>query len=244
MHKELGWELAAAIYLGIGLLETLSLILIPKKWLAQASQRSPLMTANAQTVWRVPVVWTGWILMFCTDQQFLGFILAVMGLAMDRVDGKTAKAMLELQDPKVPHNEDIGKVIDPLADKLTFLPPFFVFAIQGIVPWWLVVPLVTLEILSTLMRRPFNLLITYQKTEKEKKDQATGVGKLKVLFQFITLLACGPLTLGWTTYSLWIPGVLTVITLMFGMLSILSRMSLRGKTKEVNNQLTDAFSHE
>ncbi len=242
--KEFGWELTAAIYLGAGVSLTLMLLAIPKSWLAKASQRAWYMTANAQTIWRMPVVWLGWILMFAFGQHFAGFILAVFGLAMDRVDGKTAKGMMELENPKIPHNENLGKVIDPLADKLTFLPPFFVLAIQGIVPWWLVTPLVSLELLSTLMRRPFHLLISYQKTEKERKDQATGIGKLKVMFQFVTLLACGPLIFGWTTYSLWIPGILTGMTLVFGALSVLSRMSLRGRSKEVNDQLTDAFSHE
>lgn len=243
MFEGIGWELKSAAYLAIGLAVALPLLFIPKKALQSISQM-PGLSANAQTIWRIPVVWLGWTLMFAYGQHLFGYILAVFGLTMDRVDGKTAKAMMEMRNPRVPHNEDVGKVIDPLADKLTFLPPFFVFAWQGIVPWWLVTPLVSLELLSTLMRRPFHLLISYQKTEKEKKDHATGIGKVKVLFQFLTLLVCGPITFGWATFSPWIPGTLLAVTLVLGLLSILSRMSLRGRSKELSGKLTDAFSHE
>lgn len=251
--SNLEWQLRGALYLAAGLAVVLPLLLLPKNWLKRVSQ-VPGFSANAQTIWRMPVVWLGYALFFGFNIHFWGFMLATFGLAMDRVDGKTAKAMKEMEaearkkglehELKLLHNEKVGKVTDPLADKLTFLPPFVVFAAQGIVSWWFVISLMTFEMLSTLMREPFNLFRSRQKTDEELKDRATGVGKLKVTVQFITLLVCAPLTLSWTHFSLYVPNALLAGNVILCFLSIRSRMLPQGKSKELSKKLTSVFSHE
>ena len=60
-----------------------------------------------------------------------GFIAFVLGWATDLLDGYLARSRREVTP--------LGKVLDPLADKLLFLGVFSVFSVRGEIPWWGVV---------------------------------------------------------------------------------------------------------
>lgn len=246
--SQIDWTFRSAIYLATGLGIVCPLLWIckyRKSWLEAISQ-IPGFSANAQTIWRVPVTWLGYILMIY-GYHYVGFCIATFGLTMDRVDGATAEVMLKMVNPKVRHNPELGEILDPGADKLTFDPPLPVFANMVILQWWIVVPILLLELLSTVIRRPFNLFKKFfkgEKKEKQSRDKATGFGKIKVFVQFSTLLVCGPLALGWTEYSLWIPNILCFLILLGCISSIVSRTRISKEADEITNGVTEVFDHE
>lgn len=58
----------------------------------------------------------------------VGFIAFALGWATDLFDGYLARSRKEVTS--------LGKILDPLADKLLFLGIFSVFSARGDIPWW------------------------------------------------------------------------------------------------------------
>jgi len=109
-------------FIGWGLFEAMSILLIPPfilKWVGRQRFGSP----NWLSVWRLPITWTGYVIFFCLD-PFIGFMVAVGGVTLDRIDGKVAK-LLGLET-------ETGKWLDPLIDKLTIPPLILWMAAEGV----------------------------------------------------------------------------------------------------------------
>jgi cardiolipin synthase len=68
-----------------------------------------------------------WILFTTTHQLFAGFLLGTLG-ATDWVDGHLARRIGQVTT--------LGKVLDPIADRLLVLTAVITIAIHGAVPWW------------------------------------------------------------------------------------------------------------
>lgn len=92
------WPFAYLLYLGVGI--SVSLILKygsrPRflRWLGQR----PFCSPNWVSLWRIPIIWYGQGLFITADgshlRLFTGFMLVVVGLMLDHLDGKMAKNLI------------------------------------------------------------------------------------------------------------------------------------------------------
>ena len=71
------------------------------------------------------------------DNYLLALILFTLSSLTDVLDGKIARKYNAISD--------FGKLMDPLADKLTQLSVLLTLAIKNVIPWWIVVILVLKE---------------------------------------------------------------------------------------------------
>lgn len=71
------------------------------------------------------------------DNYLLALILFTLSSLTDILDGKIARKYNAISD--------FGKLMDPLADKLTQLSVLLTLSIKNIIPWWIVVVLVLKE---------------------------------------------------------------------------------------------------
>ena len=79
---------------------------------------------NVICLWRVIIGILGTLLYFLAEQHALGILLFSVSAVLDGVDGLVAR-QCNLTTP-------FGEEIDPLCDKLTYLPPPPVFCIRGV----------------------------------------------------------------------------------------------------------------
>jgi CDP-diacylglycerol---serine O-phosphatidyltransferase len=78
---------------------------------------------NSICIWRVLIGLTGTFLYFVAGQHTLGILLFTISAVLDGVDGLVARKC-QLITP-------FGEQIDPLCDKLTYLPAMLFFAYEG-----------------------------------------------------------------------------------------------------------------
>jgi cardiolipin synthase len=161
----------------------------------------------------VPVVF--WLLITgATEVAFVVFIIA--GIS-DAVDGYLAKTF--------GWQTELGAYLDPLADKLLIVSIFLALGVDGKLPLWLVVAVVSRDILiiiavmlSWLLGRPVRI-------------KPLIVSKANTLAQILlaaTVLADEGfgLGLGWVRFVLvWLTGILTVASLAAYLHSWLLHMS-------------------
>ena len=77
------------------------------------------------------------VLALVYDNYLLALILFTLSSLTDVLDGKIARKYNAISD--------FGKLMDPLADKLTQLSILLTLAIKNVIPWWIVVILVLKE---------------------------------------------------------------------------------------------------
>ena len=77
------------------------------------------------------------VLALSYDNYLLALILFTLSSLTDVLDGKIARKYNAISD--------FGKLMDPLADKLTQLSVLVTLAIKNVIPWWIVVVLVLKE---------------------------------------------------------------------------------------------------
>lgn len=131
---------------------------------------------NAICVWRVIIGLTGMALYFALDQHFWGILLFTISAVLDGVDGLVARNC-DLVTP-------LGEEIDPLCDKLTYLPPMFIFAFRGQLA---MTPLVALLIIEAcgqfLVRYIIKRFTAFSVT-------ANNFGKIKAVMCFALIIYC------------------------------------------------------
>ncbi len=234
--ESLPWVLRADIALVIGLIQCVSILIIPKRTLAAWSTK-PYLSPNWITFWGFAFYWAGAVLFFC-HQHMVGFQLGVTGCILDVIDGKMAKAMTEAGIPRTAEDIAFGKRIDPLADKGRVLPTLVYMAWSHAIEVWLVIAIIGIDLLGTLMRHPFSLGGDYTRGES-----ATWIGKIKTLTQMFGLIAVLPVILRWT-HDARIANTLFSIALVLGVLSVLSRIRLHPRIDEVVDHVGENFTHK
>ncbi|MBW2118825.1 MAG: CDP-alcohol phosphatidyltransferase family protein, partial [Deltaproteobacteria bacterium] len=93
---------------------------------------------NAICVWRVFIGLAGTMLYFVAGQPTWGILLFTVSAVLDGVDGLIARRC-DLITP-------FGEEIDPLCDKLTYLPPIVFFAYNGLLDMTAVWALLIIEV--------------------------------------------------------------------------------------------------
>ncbi len=215
LRSDVMWPLKAIACLLVGLVTALPLLFMPKSWLARMS-RYPTLGPNGLTAWGI-VLFYGGIALIAVGQLIAGWIIWVMGVIFDVLDGRSAKAMEQFHVPRSERSIRFGKVFDPAADKIKYLPPIAALAWYAYVSGWPVWPMIACDVLGTLMRPPFGLLSRWQRA-----TEAMAPGKFKALFQASGLIASAPLLLAWYRDPI-VPNILMYAASVSSVLSVGSR---------------------
>lgn len=129
----------------------------------------------------------------------------------------------------------IGEWLDPMIDKVNFHPVFLYLAHLGCLNPTIVFLMLLTDLISTIIRAPFDKLSGFQVLQQFVGiSKATAFGKIKVVGQFITLLAIMPATANWLSQteqskSYQIASGILLLSLISGLLSVLSRLVLMDK---------------
>jgi len=135
---------------------------------------------NAICIWRVIIGLSGALLYFMAGQRILGILLFTLSDVLDGVDGLLARRC-DLVTP-------FGEEIDPLCDKLTYLPPMVFFAYTGLLNVTAVWILVIVEANGQFL---FRYII---KRFTNFSVAANNFGKIKAVLCFALIIYCALLT--------------------------------------------------
>ncbi len=134
-----------------------------------------LLHPNAICYWRTAMALIGFVLYFFSGYQSFAIIIFTFAAILDGVDGIVAR------------NCDMvtewGEWLDPLCDKLTYLPPLLGFAYTGIVSIQLVWILVAVELFGQFFARRILSLLSYSVA-------ANNFGKIKAIICFALVIFC------------------------------------------------------
>ena len=132
---------------------------------------------NAICLWRVIIGLSGTTLFFVMQQHALGILLFTISAVLDGVDGLIARGCNL--------TSSFGEEIDPLCDKLTYLPPLVFFAYQGILSVAAVSVLVAIELCGQFLVRYIIKRFTMFSVA------ANNFGKIKAVLCFSLIIYCG-----------------------------------------------------
>ena len=134
-----------------------------------------LMHPNAICYWRAAMALGGLIFYFFTDFQALAIVIFTFAAILDGVDGIVAR------------NCDMvtewGEWLDPMCDKLTYLPPLIGFAYAGILSITLVWIMVAVELIGQFFARKILALFSFSVA-------ANNFGKIKAIICFALVIFC------------------------------------------------------
>ena len=149
----------------------------------------------------VPVIF--WLLL--TGQNKIAFFVFVAAGISDAVDGFLAK--------RYNWSTELGSYLDPLADKLLIVSIFIALGVRGELPLWLVIAVVSRDILIVAA-----VLLAWL-LDQRVRIKPLAISKANTLAQIVlaaTVLADEAFTLGLDTSRLvlvWITGALTLLSL-------------------------------
>jgi len=130
---------------------------------------------NAICAWRVVIGFAGTLLYSLAGYPFWGILMFTISAVMDGVDGLIARSC-DLVSP-------LGEEIDPLCDKLTYLPPLF-FAFQGLLDMTAIWILLIIEFCGQFVVRYIIKRFT------SFSVQANNFGKIKAVLCFALIIYC------------------------------------------------------
>jgi cardiolipin synthase (CMP-forming) len=119
----------------------------------------------------LPVAW-----LLVTDNYRLTLAMFAFAAATDGLDGFLAK--------RFGWTSELGKIIDPLADKILLVGVFITLAALGVVPLWLAVTAVARDVTITVGALTYKWLYGYDAL----RGRPTPISKLNTLCQILYLL--------------------------------------------------------
>ena len=119
----------------------------------------------------VPVAW-----LLVTDKYWLTLAMFAFAAMTDGLDGFLAK--------RCGWTSELGKILDPLADKILLVGVFITLAAIGVVPLWLAATAVLRDVTITAGAITYKSLYSYG----ELQGRPTAISKLNTLCQIIYLL--------------------------------------------------------
>ncbi len=134
-----------------------------------------LLHPNAICYWRAALALFGFILYFLVGWQSIAIIIFTFAAILDGVDGVVARSCNM--------TTKLGEWLDPMCDKLTYLPPLIGFAYGGIMSIHLIWVLVAVELFGQFFARHILSLIQYSVA-------ANNFGKIKAIICFILVIYC------------------------------------------------------
>ncbi|MGB3209785.1 MAG: CDP-alcohol phosphatidyltransferase family protein [Desulforhopalus sp.] len=134
-----------------------------------------LLHPNAICYWRAGMALFAYVLYFFSGYQSVAIIIFTFAAILDGVDGIVAR--------KCNMVTEWGEWLDPLCDKLTYLPPLIGFAYVGIVSIQLVWILVAVELFGQFFARKILSFLSYSVA-------ANNFGKIKAIICFALVIFC------------------------------------------------------
>ncbi len=117
----------------------------------------------------VPIVL--WLIMAGWDsfaERMIALVLLVLAASTDGIDGAIARKRNLVTN--------LGKILDPIADKALLSGSLIVLSIQGAVPWWATI---------AILVREFGITVYRLVVARRKVFAASGGGKFKTVIQII-----------------------------------------------------------
>lgn len=154
-------------------------------WFSRAINKKPLqdfvhsnlwlLHPNSVCYWRTAMAMIGLFLYFYSGHENIAIVIFTFAAILDGVDGVIAR--------KCNLGSKLGEWLDPLCDKLTYLPPLIGFAYKGIISVKLIWVLVIIELFGQfLARRVLDMLKT--------SGAANNFGKIKAIICFGLVIFC------------------------------------------------------
>lgn len=148
-----------------------------------------------------------WLLLWDDGQdsyiRYIAAVVFVFAITTDSVDGLLARQRNLVTD--------LGKIIDPIADKVLTGGALVVLSILGEIPWWITIVILVREIGITVFR--FIAL-------RDRVIAASWLGKLKTVVQAVAIsFALFPF---WQVVGAWINGVNAVLIVLALALTVFS----------------------
>ncbi len=134
-----------------------------------------LLYPNSICYWRTVMALGGFFLYFFTRFQAVAIFVFTFAAILDGVDGIVAR--------KCNLVSRLGEWLDPMCDKLTYLPPLLGFAYIGILQVHLVWILITVEIFGQFFARK---VLSFLKMS----GAANNFGKIKAIICFVLVIFC------------------------------------------------------
>ena len=134
-----------------------------------------LLHPNAICYWRAGMALLGYILYFYTGYQSLAIFIFTFAAILDGVDGIVARNC-DLTTP-------LGEWLDPMCDKLTYLPALVGFAYSGVMSLEFVWILVAIELSGQFFARKVLSLLSFS-------GAANNFGKIKAIICFALVIYC------------------------------------------------------
>jgi CDP-diacylglycerol--serine O-phosphatidyltransferase len=134
-----------------------------------------LLHPNAICYWRTGMAICGFFLYFFTDYQGIAIFIFTFAAILDGVDGVVARNCNLISR--------LGEWLDPMCDKLTYLPPLIGFAYAGILSIQLIWILVAVELFGQFFARK---ILSYLKIS----GAANNFGKIKAIICFALVIFC------------------------------------------------------
>jgi CDP-diacylglycerol--glycerol-3-phosphate 3-phosphatidyltransferase len=147
--------------------------------------------------------------------RWLGTALFVVAIATDGIDGHLARSRGLITD--------LGKLLDPIADKLLTSGALVCLSILGEVPWWVTVLIIVREVGITVWR--------LVELGRGNVVPASSGGKLKTVVQAVAIsFALAPLPMLLGSWVEWVNAVLMaaalVLTVWSGLLYVRDAIAL------------------
>ncbi|HID71026.1 MAG TPA: phosphatidylserine synthase [Desulfobacterales bacterium] len=173
MERLLVIFLSAAIALGFYFL---CIILVRKSSVQKyILSHENLLHPNAICYWRTAIAFVAYLFYFFLGLQTLAIIIFSIAAVLDGVDGLVARSCDLVSE--------WGKWLDPMCDKLTYLPPMIGFAYIGILQPKLVWILVAIELVGQFLVRHVLALL-------KLSGAANNFGKIKAIICFALVVFC------------------------------------------------------
>lgn len=134
-----------------------------------------LLHPNSICYWRAGMAVMAYILYFYADWQSLAILIFTFAAILDGVDGVVAR--------ECHLGSTWGEWLDPMCDKLTYLPPLIGFAYAGIIDTVMVWVLVAIEFFGQFFARQ---ILALMKTS----GAANNFGKIKAIICFALVIFC------------------------------------------------------
>ncbi|EKD33960.1 MAG: hypothetical protein ACD_75C02524G0004 [uncultured bacterium] len=134
-----------------------------------------LLHPNAICYWRAGMAVFGFVLYFYTGFQSLAILIFTFAAILDGVDGIVAR--------NCNLTTELGEWLDPMCDKLTYLPPLVGFAYAGVMAIEVVWIFVGVELLGQFFARKILSLLHFS-------GAANNFGKIKAIICFALVIYC------------------------------------------------------
>lgn len=167
--------ISAAAAVGTGFYLWFSVMLRRARFRQYIAENQWLLHPNAICYWRTAMALVGFVLYFALGLESLAIYIFTFAAILDGVDGIVARSCNMATK--------LGEWLDPLCDKLTYLPPLIAFAYLGIMSVPLVWALVAVEVVGQFFARHILSLLKIS-------GAANNFGKIKAIICFALVIYC------------------------------------------------------